>query len=213
MKFQEPYKMSLERLIPKPDPTGINKTAGHYMPGNVALVICELNGKYQWTVEKRTDLVSLYDSRNLTQAVPNVTVELLKNPPKNVTNIGKNLSIVNFTNVLDVLRYKFDKSRARTTDRNRKGRKHEFNITVQFLVDLFVKQGGRCAHSGIPFPMNNQTWSISIDRIVNSIGYIEGNVRLVIQEFNVNASYTTESFANIANGIKSVLEASVVNCV
>jgi hypothetical protein len=58
-----------------------------------------------------------------------------------------------------------------------------FNLTTDFLNDLFVKQNGRCALTGVPFPSADQTalspHTLSIDRIIPSYGYTVGNVRLV----------------------------------
>ena len=69
-------------------------------------------------------------------------------------------------------------------------------INVDFLLDLFKKQEGLCALSGI-----KMTWatgktlptSISIDRIDNEKGYIEGNVRLVCTAINAFKSTMTDA--------------------
>lgn len=148
----------------------------------------------------------MYESRHHESAVPEVTTQFLNLPPKNVPNFVKSLHNVDFTNILDVLRYKFYNCKTSTATRNKKGRNHEFNINIQYLVDLFVKQGGCCAHSGIPFPMNGTgEWVISVDRIDNTMGYVQGNVRLVMEEFNIQACFSAEIFANIVNGMKLML--------
>ena len=66
----------------------------------------------------------------------------------------------------------------------------EFDITVPFLVDLFERQDGRCALSGLhmsttthiderPDDMRCNPNKLSIDRIDSSRGYTEDNVQLV----------------------------------
>jgi secreted Zn-dependent insulinase-like peptidase len=71
----------------------------------------------------------------------------------------------------------------------------EVTITVDYLMDIFEKQQGKCALSGV-----EMTWhkgkilptSISIDRIDNSKGYVEGNVRLVCVVVNAFKSTQTD---------------------
>ena len=66
----------------------------------------------------------------------------------------------------------------------------DFDITVPFLVDLFERQAGRCALSGLPMltttyiderPDDKRTNpnKLSIDRIDSSRGYTEDNVQLL----------------------------------
>lgn len=66
----------------------------------------------------------------------------------------------------------------------------DFDITVPFLVDLFERQDGRCALSGLPMAttthiderpddMRSNPNKLSIDRIDSSRGYTEDNVQLV----------------------------------
>ena len=68
--------------------------------------------------------------------------------------------------------------------------KREFNITVEFLMELFERQEGKCAISGIPMlttthrdecPEGERCNSnkLSIDRIDSLRGYTEDNVQLV----------------------------------
>lgn len=72
-------------------------------------------------------------------------------------------------------------------------RKLIFNVSQQYLWDLFLKQKGKCAISGIEIVLStdlkkqNVNWDIitaSVDRIDNSIGYVPGNVWWVHKEVN-----------------------------
>lgn len=69
----------------------------------------------------------------------------------------------------------------------------EFNISPEQLWDIFVKQNGLCALSGIPLVLTrdlkdqNVNWDIitaSVDRIDSSIGYIPSNIWWVHKEVN-----------------------------
>ncbi len=55
-----------------------------------------------------------------------------------------------------------------------------FNITKQHLYDLLVQQEGLCFYSKCEMKLSrdDKRFSVSIDRLDNSEGYIEGNVVL-----------------------------------
>lgn len=60
-----------------------------------------------------------------------------------------------------------------------------FDITIQYAWRLFLKQGRRCAYTGIPLTMDSSSslkagaTTASLDRIDSSKGYIRGNVQWV----------------------------------
>lgn len=69
----------------------------------------------------------------------------------------------------------------------------EFNISPEYLWDLFIKQEGKCALTGVPISLsnairnNNVNWNIitaSVDRINSNIGYVDGNLWWVHKEVN-----------------------------
>lgn len=70
----------------------------------------------------------------------------------------------------------------------------EFNITIEYAWELFLKQERRCALSGVPidFDMSldnlrktgHQGGLASLDRIDSKQGYIEGNVQWVHKDVN-----------------------------
>lgn len=60
-----------------------------------------------------------------------------------------------------------------------------FTLTTEYLRELWDKQEGRCSYSGILLGnIGDGYYSPSIDRIDNSIGYVEGNVHWTIWRVN-----------------------------
>jgi hypothetical protein len=67
---------------------------------------------------------------------------------------------------------------------------HEFAITPELLVELWEKQDGRCAISGVILTHHTdgsglKEFNASIDRIDSTQGYIPGNIQLVAYRANV----------------------------
>ncbi len=70
-----------------------------------------------------------------------------------------------------------------------KCRNIEFNITQQYIWDLYVEQNGRCAFTGLPIDFRNG-WknnfkTASLDRIDNKLGYNTENVCWVHKTINM----------------------------
>lgn len=66
-------------------------------------------------------------------------------------------------------------------------RKKEYNIDIQYLLDLYENQKGLCNISGTEMTYNHGSnlTNISIDRIDSNLGYIKGNVQLVCYVVNI----------------------------
>ena len=60
-------------------------------------------------------------------------------------------------------------------------RDHQSEVTEDFLKDLLVVQGNRCALTGTPFDEANRP---SIDRKDSTVGYTKQNVHLVLFDIN-----------------------------
>lgn len=69
----------------------------------------------------------------------------------------------------------------------------EFNITQQYVWDLFINQNGLCKLSGYPISLSTKTkksspdyssFNASLDRIDSNKGYVEGNVQWVHKDIN-----------------------------
>jgi len=66
-------------------------------------------------------------------------------------------------------------------------RKKEFNIDIQYLLDIYERQNGICNISGIKMTHihGSVSTNISIDRIDSDLGYIKGNIQLVCYITNI----------------------------
>jgi hypothetical protein len=75
----------------------------------------------------------------------------------------------------------------------------ECSIDVKYLEELFSKQDGKCAISGVPLKFERykeiHKSTASLDRIDNSLGYVRGNVQWVHKDVNMaRGSMSQESF-------------------
>jgi hypothetical protein len=83
------------------------------------------------------------------------------------------------------LRYHFSAARKSAAKRN-----IDFCITEDTIVTLWKEQQGKCKLSKIDMTLTHGTSTatnptkISIDRIDNQLGYVEGNIQLIIWQLN-----------------------------
>jgi hypothetical protein len=79
-----------------------------------------------------------------------------------------------------------------------KQRNIEFDITIEYVYELYEKQNNKCAISGVEIKLNKNYEgkkslnSASLDRIDSSLGYIEGNVQWVHKTVNMMKNNMTE---------------------
>ena len=88
--------------------------------------------------------------------------------------------------------------------RKHRGRKSEltFNISVEYLNNLYEEQNHICALSGISLEpdlnLTMQQQNMSIDRINSNIGYEEGNIQWVDKRINMmKGSLSNEEFIEL----------------
>jgi len=78
----------------------------------------------------------------------------------------------------------------RITTKSKIGRILEFDLTPDFIQDLFDKSGRKCAITGIPFqmelgkPYKRNPFRPSIDRIDSKRGYTKDNIQIVLSIVN-----------------------------
>jgi len=75
-----------------------------------------------------------------------------------------------------------------------KGRKPiSFDITMEYIWEIFVEQRGFCALSNLPIDFKSKT--ASLDRVDSSLGYVEGNLQWLHKDINMmKRHYSTEYF-------------------
>jgi hypothetical protein len=80
----------------------------------------------------------------------------------------------------------------------------KLDVDLRFLADLYARQSGRCALSGVKLVHQiGKLNAISIDRIDNGIGYVRGNIQLVCQFVNLGKySGTNEAAKEFLAGLR-----------
>ena len=72
----------------------------------------------------------------------------------------------------------------------------DFNIDIEYLMEIYEKQNGKCALSGWDleftrggnFAGNKNPKGCTLDRIDNSLGYVKGNIQLACTLLNYKKS-------------------------
>lgn len=94
-----------------------------------------------------------------------------------------------------------------TIKRNAEIRKIEFDITVEYLWEIFIKQNRKCAISGKELRFGRVTKdtkgkNVSVDRIDSTKGYINGNVQWTDKQINIMKNkMTMKEFLSLCNEI------------
>jgi len=109
-----------------------------------------------------------------------------------------------------MLDYKWRLNKLLAAAKNRASTKDlPYNLTLDYLVDLWDKQEGVCPISKrkldlAPYGEKGQVNpnAPSIDKIIPKLGYVEGNVRLVTYHINVALSeYGLEALIQLAKDV------------
>ena len=83
----------------------------------------------------------------------------------------------------------------------------DFDLTLEYLLEIYNKQNGKCFYSGIPMEISlkgftNNTYTLSIDRIDSNVGYIKNNIVLCCDAINtMKMKLETNEFLNICKKI------------
>lgn len=79
----------------------------------------------------------------------------------------------------------------------------DFNITKDYIVELYEKQGGKCFYSGIPLSKRlNDRHVLSIDRVDSDKGYVADNVVISCAIVNsMKNDMTKDEFTSIIESI------------
>lgn len=92
-------------------------------------------------------------------------------------------------------------------------KKHEINVDINYLLELYEKQEGKCFYTGIELvsiaPKDSTSFNnvITIDRLDSNKGYIKGNLVLACWTVNRMKSNTpVNSFVEICRKISSYMK-------
>lgn len=95
-----------------------------------------------------------------------------------------------------------------TIIRGAKSRNIEFDVTIEYLWELFIKQKRRCALSGLPLYFSttrknkNKKKTVSVDRIDSKKGYVKGNIQWVHKTINIMKNkLTDEEFISFCRSV------------
>lgn len=98
--------------------------------------------------------------------------------------------------------------KSRMSKGKRKYQSLDFDITKEFIKELYLKQDGKCAISKIPMTYiagsGKHITNVSIDRIDSNKGYTKDNVQLVCSQVNMMKSDLT--FDELLSFCKSIVE-------
>ena len=163
--------VSLERL---------DETIG-YSPENCILIDIHFQTGRQWTREKFQSIYELriidtYDEDEVRKTINWTRMnksEQTRNAKRGHQHPTK-LSIV-----FSILK---GSCRSSTEFRNKQGKNHQQSeITIEYLIELWEKQRGRCYYLDIPLNTCGD-WQVSVERLDESEGYTKDNVVLVALE-------------------------------
>ena len=98
---------------------------------------------------------------------------------------------------------------------NAKSRNYPFDLSIDYLQNLLEKQNFKCGYTKMNMlcpktynerkEMTSNPYLISLDRIDNKLGYIEGNVHFVCVWVNkAKGAYSHETFKGILNDFRNV---------
>lgn len=183
-----------------------------YATTNTKALVHELDRSYN-SITKQASRLGLSKPRISNVLTKEFLVEEYVNNNKTIGQIGNDLGTSEYNVYEALLRHKIpiDKKGKYNGDRHHnwrgygeisqsqfgdirygaKDRNIEFNITIEYLWELFLKQDRLCALSGVLLTFSASSaryWentTASLDRINSDIGYIVGNVQWVHKLINV----------------------------
>jgi len=151
-----------------------------------------------FTYKKRvpnTHMQQEYDKANYYQCNKCLTVKPLQQFNKN-KSIGckecvKELDQQRMNNPREALLLMLKNARNNTLKRSKKyiykNRNNVIDIKLEDLIDIYKRQNGLCAYSGLPLMFGNSkeiNWKISLERKDVLLGYTKDNVCFICYEFN-----------------------------
>jgi hypothetical protein len=198
------WKVSLERL---------NQDLG-YIKDNVVLCCLEFNGICQWSLDKIDEMLNILN-QNINSVKTNFKSKIKTRYYKGNKLIIYNIKYYkcdyckefktedNFKKLNNnicktcIIKNKYPHIKIQNLYHSACGssklrgikniERSIIDIDTNFLIELYNKQNGLCAYSGLPLKFGSYlhlNWSVSLERIDVCKGYIKNNVCLICYEFN-----------------------------
>ena len=138
-----------------------------YTPENTVLCCEEFNGRIQWSHKKGREFLRSHDLCNV--ATPSL-------PDQSANNNNKTFTVQEIRYIRNVISV----TKRKSIKCNR-----AFDFSLQEIIDMLHLQNRRCTYSGILMQLNQySSWRMSISRRDPRLGFIKGNVFLIIAELN-----------------------------
>jgi hypothetical protein len=171
------WKVSLERL----------DTTKGYIKENVVLCCLEFNVRSQWSLSKIDDVLNLIDKN-----INNVNTEFEAKLPRQqsegeIQTMKKGGRATLYGHLSKLCASACFSAKQRGKKEDNKTFRGDFELDLPFLIDIYNKQFGVCAYSGIPMHFgvcHKNNWVASLERLDVSKGYTRDNVCLICVEFN-----------------------------
>lgn len=93
--------------------------------------------------------------------------------------------------------------RCQTAKQRAKRKGLKFDITPEFLLDMWDRQNGRCYYSNLPMSFDrNDLYTVSIDRIDSNGGYTKNNVVLSCWSINsAKNNFTVSDYIHLCAAV------------
>lgn len=118
---------------------------------------------------------------------------------------GSNNPKAKLTNMSDI--EKFFYKRVMAIAARSSAEKYDFNLDMEFLIDIYNKQNGLCYYSGFPLNFNKEGIvakfdTLSVDKIIPEKGYTKGNVVLCLNCVNkFKCNYSLDDLKKVFKSI------------
>ena len=109
--------------------------------------------------------------------------------------------------ILNLISYGRSHCKHRGAIKGRNDTSHEMDPNLfDKVVKMIVEQNGRCLYTGIPLVYEtNHIHAPTIDRIVNTKGYVEGNIQIIISPLNTRHRVSKIEFDTIRNNLLMIV--------
>jgi len=106
----------------------------------------------------------------------------------------------------EIYRWAKSNSHRRSQNKHRKNEDHTLRITIDDIIQMVIKQQGKCTISGKQMIFKGRSdWQCSIERKDNTKGYTKENTTLICSEFQTRRQWKKEFYTAWMNGVESYI--------